>query len=91
MKIGAIDRALEYLETQPKVHPPAFHTVLSLYVWGALLWRPALSAVFHGFQFVTTHLDSLDDMVELWPSVRAELRLMRVFLGFLSSFFDIVF
>ena len=43
-KLGELDRALEFVLREKAVQPRVLAILLGLYVWYALLWRPALSA-----------------------------------------------
>ena len=57
--------------------PLALASVVAHYVHFALLWRPALSVVFACHKFA-----QLPHPTAPWDSVREELRLMRLLLGF---------
>lgn len=50
-RLGLLDAALEELLQHDVVHPPALRTVVAIYVWIMLLWRPGLSACFYVYKF----------------------------------------
>lgn len=52
VRAGDIDRALEHLESAPLIAPEFLQTVVSIYCWFALMWRPAFSAVGNTFQWL---------------------------------------
>jgi len=83
-RIGALDRIIEILVDQVVVDTGIVHTVMSIYIWAALLWRPALSFL-HAIFYVVQRTPGW----ALLPiAVRRELCMMRGSLVFLSARLD---
>lgn len=83
-KLGDLDRALQHVENAGEVLPRLLATLLGLYVWYSLLWRPGLSAVSNStFDFCRKLLHC--PVCPLWRSVRRDIALMRSWLPFLFA------
>ena len=56
-EIGGLDRLLEWLLPRDYVDVDVFHTCVSIYIWMALVWRPALSVLHASFNLVRERLE----------------------------------
>lgn len=82
-RVGDLDRALEMIEQQLWLHPPLVATVLGIWVWFSLLWRPSLSMATAIFKWV--ELFRTSDMAPVWNSVRRDFQRMRAVLPFMKA------
>ena len=81
-KLGHLSRLLRLLLETEWVPVDVVHTAVSIYVWMALLWRPALSMPCHAFRFCR---EGAGFVRRLRPSVKEELYLMEGFLPFIFA------
>ena len=81
-KLGGIDRMFELMLERPWVAVDDLHTLLCIYTWMGLLWRPSL-AIPHHIYSLTRHYAG--EAVRWWPSVRNEVHMMRGFLLFVYA------
>lgn len=79
-KLGDLDRALEFLEQSEMVSADYISSVLGLWQWLVLIWRPALSAATSIYKFAELFRGC--EAVSLWASVRRDLGRMRITLAF---------
>jgi len=82
LRLGNLDRALEFLLTLSTVQVDLVHTVLGGFMWLAGLWRFAMAIPHAVYTFVRAHEG---EEVYLWDSVRRELEMMRGILPFLYA------
>jgi len=83
IKLGHLARVLDMLIDSCAPQPISLvHTTLAIYVWMAMLWRPALSFPQAIFKLTREHRDEVRWLDE---RVRHELRLMRAALAFLYA------
>ena len=80
-RLGTLDRCIEEVLLARVVDVTVVHTLLCVYTWAALLWRPALSVPHSIYVFVRQSRR----WCPLWPSVRWELEVMRGMLGLLAA------
>ena len=72
-KAGALKEALRWVASRPMVQVDVLHSLLGIWLFGALLDRNLLCVPFHIFRFVTK-CEGLT--VPWWPSVRREVQCM---------------
>lgn len=82
-RLGDLDRALESIEGRDRLHPPLVATVLGIWNWFALLWRPSMSMATSIYKWVEIFREA--NMAPVWKSVRRDLQRMRVMLPFLKA------
>ena len=82
LRLGNLDRALEIILSLRVVPVATVHTLLSIFVWLATLWRPAM-AVPHSLYVFVRAMEGL--VVPLWPTVRRELMWIRGMLPLLYA------
>ena len=72
-KAHLLRESLQWLLLQTEVDVPVVHSLLGIWLWGALLRRPLLSIPESIFSFI---LKNEGRRLPLWPSVRRELQQM---------------
>lgn len=83
VRMGHLLRAIEMQRNAPAVSPKAVHTVVSIFIWGALLWRPALAALSSVFKFIEVFEENpVEQVVNMWDSMKVEYDFMKLMLGF---------
>ena len=55
LRLGALVRTLDLLVQADTVNTDILHSALAVFIWLALLWRPALSLPFHMFSYIRTY------------------------------------
>ena len=80
-RLGDLDRALEYFEESSFLSPGAVDTVVSIYCWFALAWRPAYAAI--RYAFIWLDLNRKRDLMPVSSSLKSDFSRMRGFLPFI--------
>lgn len=83
VKLGHLDRALEQCKSSSVLCPARVSTILGIYVWFGLLWRPSLAAPSAVYKWAQENFGQ--PLATAWPSMAFEIRLMRTYAAFMRS------